>query len=320
MLRMDPSISILIRRSSVRGMKNVMREQRWFASFGVLFGVLLMMQILLFSLIGAQTMKHMLQSRTALSIEIRSETGEQQRHEFFAGIQQLPFVENAVYITKEQTFEDARSTDPDLIAFLEKYELTNPFLDTIGITLGSLDNFSALKIFLNDEKWRHTVNPAHISKINDQEAQLNELLSIISTGRSISIIIIFISIAVLILIITELVRRRASDRSEEIFVEQMAGANPYAIILPFASEATFLLWAAIVVSTVIIILCMFLAPFVYPAFRGQLANAMGNEFSISARGMFPMLFVAEILLAPVVSFVGAWLGVAPRLKNTGQVA
>jgi len=109
-------------------------------------------------------------------------------------------------------------------------------------------------------------------------------------------------------------------QSNEIFVEQMAGANPYSIILPFVSEATILLWAAILAGTILIILCLILAPYFSPAFQGQLAKSIGGEFSVSARGMFPMLFALEILLAPVVSFAGAWLGVAPRLKNTESVA
>ena len=315
MLRMDPNLSLLYRRGIIMGIQSTFRERRWFAAFGALFGVLLMLQILLFGLLGLQTIESVLLSRTDLKIEIRAETNDQDRRTFFSQLNELPYVSEAVYITREQAYEHARLQDPELITFLEKYNMGNPFQDTIGITLRSLDDYTPFASFIGQEAFKSVINPAHLSQITQQEEESKELLRFIAAGRSLALLVLILAVCVLIFITTELVRRRSLDRADEVFVEQWGGAHPLTIFLPFATEATLLLWAAIIMSSIALVLILAVTPSVFPAFQGAVMQALGDELAQNFRGSTPLVLFLEFVAAPVLASLGAWMGVWPTIKS-----
>jgi len=315
MLRMDPNLSLLYRRGIIMGIQSTFRERRWFAAFGALFGVLLMLQILLFGLLGMQTIESVLLSRTDLKIEIRAEANDQDRQTFFSQLNELPYVSEAVYITREQAYEHARLQDPELITFLEKYNMGNPFQDTIGITLRSLDDYTPFASFIEQESFQSIINPTHLSQITQQEAESKELLRFIAAGRSLAILVLILAVSVLVFITTELVRRRSLDRADEVFVEQLGGAHPLTIFLPFATEATLLLWAAIIMSSIALVLILAVTPSVFPAFQGAVMQALGEELAQNFRGSIPILLLIEFIAAPILASLGAWAGVRPTVRS-----
>ena len=190
-------------------------------------------------------MQDVLKSRTNIKLDILPQATNEQRHELLNKINELPIIEHAVFITKEQAYESARVNDPQLVAFLEKYNMENPFSDTVGISLRSFEDANEFSSFIQQKRWRNVVNPAHLSKITEQKGQVAELLSIIATGRTLAMLIVLIAAAVLMLVVTELVRQRVAVRQEEVFIENLVGADPSTVITPFAVEATFLLWLAL---------------------------------------------------------------------------
>jgi len=309
MLHMEPGLPLLFRRSLGRGLRNILREPAGrLSAIGALFGIMAVIQILLLGFVGIRSVQNILESRFSLNIEINAEASGQERNEFFAELQNQPFVENAEYVTAEQTYENARTNDPELIAFLEKYELKNPFPDTVGISLFSDSALSGLKNFLNNDKWRRVINPASVSEITGQEERVGELISIMETGRSIALLIILVSIAVLALVITELIRSVAANRKDEVMVEQMVGASPLAIIMPFAAEAAILLWISIILSVLATVLLVEISSKFSPAFQGSLAEVLSGGMSSNIKNTFPIFVLIEFVLAPAVAFLGSWLG------------
>ncbi len=310
-----PNMSVILRRSVRRGANNVFRERQWLTSFGALFGVFLMLQILLVSLAGAQTMQNVLKSRTNIKLDILPQATNEQRHEFLNKVNELPIIEHAVFITKEQAYESARINDPQLVTFLEKYNMKNPFSDTVGISLRSFEDANEFSDFVQQERWKNVVNPAHLSEITEQEGQANELLSIIATGKTLATLIIIVAAVVLMLVVTELVRQRVAVREEEVFIENLVGADPATVIIPFAVEATFLLWLAASLSLILVIIILFVLPSVSPAFHGDLAKTLSEPYIDYLKGFLPITIAIEILAAPLVAAIGAWLGVRPQLNN-----
>jgi len=316
MLNMDQNLPLLWKRGIKRGLRTAQRGHRWMASLGALFGTLLILQLLIFGLAGAQTVQSLLQSRTDLRLEIRQNASDQQRQEFFGQLNQLSYIDETVYITKEQAYEYARTHDPDLIAFLEKYGMENPFSDTIGITLISLGDYDSLTEFLQQEKWKGVVDPTFLSEVTNQEAQVRALLRLTIAGRALAIMVLTITGCVLLLMIMELVRRRSLDRADEVFVEQLVGASPLSIFLPFAVEATLMLWIAIIASGFALVMLLLALPALLPTMQGtDILEAFGTALTSRARSFLPIAFTAEILLAPMIAALGAWFGIWPQIRS-----
>ncbi|MDP7069223.1 MAG: permease-like cell division protein FtsX, partial [Candidatus Peribacteraceae bacterium] len=253
---------------------------------------------------------------TDVQLEILGSATDREIQEFYSALQQLAFVHSTELITKEKTYERTRLSDPNLVSFLETYSIENPFKDTIGISLVALSDFDAFAKFVENPRWNAVVDPAFLSQISDQEEHVYSLLSITSAGRLLTIIILAITASALVFITTELVRRRALARSDEVLVERLVGATPLSITLPFITESAVLLWAAIVFSTATLLLLLSVLPAMAPALNANgVLGPLIVEMNPLLSTMFPILLCVEILISPAIACAGAWLGVRPQVRT-----
>jgi len=300
----------------LRGLQSAKREQRWFAAFGTLLGVMLTVQLLLFGLLCVRTVEDMLTTRTDLRLEIEPAATNQEIQDFFVFLQQQPFIAKGTYITKEQAYERMREEDPELITFLEKFQMQNPFPDTIGVTLRSLDDYDALSTFLEQPRWRTVVDPTFLSHVTDQESQVREIMRIVQASRSLTLLVLALMGTILVLLLTELVRRRSLDRCDEVFVEQLAGAHPLSILLPFISETTLLLWLATLASAGVLLLLLWGIPLLLPGIKeGGILSLLSSHIAQDARSFLPLAFAAEFFVTPFIAAGGAWLGISTQLRS-----
>ncbi|PIR53648.1 hypothetical protein COU75_04960 [Candidatus Peregrinibacteria bacterium CG10_big_fil_rev_8_21_14_0_10_42_8] len=306
----------IVRRGIIRGALTLWRERQWMTALGALFGVFLLVQLLILVLTGLEGVQILLKNRTDLRLEILAEATDNDIQTFLAELQQQPFVKDTVYITKEKAFEQTRVSDPQLIAFLEEFNMSNPFADSIGVTLGNLDNYDQFSAFIEQERWRNVVDPEFLSQITDQERQVHALLGVTSAVRSLTILILIITAAALVFIVTELVRRRAMARSDEVLVERLVGATPLSITLPFMTEAVILLFIAIILSTAIMLFIASLLPLYIPALtNGGILGPLRKEIGPLMTTLLPSLLLIEVLMIPVLAGAGAWLGVRPQVHS-----
>lgn len=314
---LSQSTATLFRRGVHRGWLNLRRDRAWMGSLGALLGVFLLIQMLLSGLILGEAVERVLRQRTDLRLELEPGLTDQAIREFIVALQELPAVADARYITKEQAYEQARTADPDLVAFLEEFGLENPFRDTVGVTLRALDDYDSFVAFLEQPRWQRTVNPRFLSQATGQEAQVRSLLRLTSAGRSLGTIVLGIGIAALLFIVTELTRAQALARHDEVLVERLVGAQTLSIVIPFATEALALLMAAIIGSALLGTLLLGTLPLLVPELQNEGILAPLRSMSSTlfwSRG--PLLLALEILLAPALAWAGAWLGIAQEIRST----
>jgi cell division protein FtsX len=306
----------ILHRGIGRGLATLRREHNWATSFGALLGVFLLLQLLLLVLVGVEGMQTLLKSRTDLRIELQSTALNQEKQEFFSSLTELSFVEDTIYITKEQAYERTREKDPELIAFIEEFGLKNPFADTIGVTLRNLDDYGNFKGFIEQEKWKNILEPEFLTEITGQEKQVHELLSVARAGHSFTLLILALTLTAILFITIELTKKRALTRSDEVLVERLVGASPFSILLPFTVEATILFWGALVISSALLIGLISLIPSVIPAFEtGGVLMELRDEVEPLLVTYLPKLILLEVILAPVIALLGAWMGIRPQVKN-----
>ncbi len=307
---------VIIRRGIGRGLLTLWRERQWMSALGALFGVFLLVQLLLLVLTGLEGVQTVLKHRTDLRLEITQDASVQDIQVFLVELQNLAFVRDTVYITKEKAFEQTRKTDPDLIAFLEEFNMENPFTDSIGVTLSDLDHYESFSTFVEDERWRGVVDPSFLSTMSDQEKQVYALLNITNAVRSLTVTILVVTAAALVFIVTELIRRRAIARSDEVLVERLVGATPLSITLPFITEAVVLLFIAIILSTALMLLLASFLPIYIPALgQNGVLDPLRREVSPLMTTLLPTLLLLEIAVMPLIASIGAYLGVRPQIRS-----
>ena len=313
-MHLDSDLKVIWKRGIARGLTTLKRERAWGTTLGVLVGALLLFQLVLIILLGVQGMQYLLKSRTDIRLEIIDGATNQQVNEFYTVIQHTHYVADAAFITKEQAYEKAREYDPELVSFLEEFGMANPFPDTIGVTLKSLDDYNNFKRLLEQEQWNGVIDPTFLTEVTDQEKQIEQLIKFTNAGRSLTMIILGLVGAVLLFITTELVHRRVLSRSNEVLVEKLVGASPLAMFIPFATEACILLLASAVVSIVLCAILLLALPGVVPALQsdGVLA-ALSTEVSPLLLITLPQYFVMEILILPIIAGLGTWFGMQREL-------
>lgn len=306
----------VVSRGVSRGVLTLLRENHWMSALGALLGVFLLVQLLTFVLLGLAGVQELLQNRTDLRLEVRTEASEQDVQEFFSALNQLSYVEETVFITKEKAYEQTKQTDPELIAFLEEFNLQNPFADTIGVTLVSLEEYDAFAEFVSTARWQSVVNPAFLSQVTDQEDHISALMRVTQAGRSLTMIILIITAFALMCITMELTRHRAVLRANEVLVERLVGASPLSILLPFWTEAALLFFSAIMLSAALLGAFIFALPELVPALQeqGVLANLQQTVQPLLLQQL-PLLLAAQLIVTPIIAGAGAWLGIRPHIHS-----
>ncbi len=310
---LEQSLLGTLQRGIRRGVMNLRREQGWITSLGALLGVFLLLQLLMFMLVGIEGARELLKARTDLRLELH-DTINQEKQEFYSALQTLPYIEDTIYITREEAYERTRKNDPELVAFIEEFKLKNPFADTIGVTLRSLDDYAPFKEFVEQERWKDVLEPSFLSEITSQERHVHELLRVTGAVQNTALAILTLTIIAVILVTVELTSHRALLRSDEVLVERLAGATPLGIVLPFSVEATVLFWGAIFLSTVLLTIIGSLLPVLIPALdAGGVLAPLREETVPLLWSNLPFLIIGEIICSPIVALIGAWLGVRRQI-------
>ncbi len=316
MLHLDPALPVTMKRGMHRGFTLLLRERSWGTSLGALVGVMILVQMLLTSLFAVAAVQHLLASRADVRLEIRTDATRAATQQFLSALKALPYVSDATYITREQAYARAAKEEPDLVSFLEKFGMGNPFPDTVGVTLSSLDDYPLLSTFITGAEWQKVADPTFLSTISRQEERMHELIRVARGGRSLSILLLTIAGGVLLATVVELTRLRAFHRRDEVLVERLAGANAMTIILPFAWEASVLLWTGILASAAAMTMFLLLLPALVPALSAT--GALGifrEEAAPLLAAWLPVSFVLELLLSPLLATLGAWLGIRTDIRS-----
>jgi cell division protein FtsX len=264
MLSME-TLPLPLRRGIKRGFLTVLRERDSAVSFGSFFGILLLGQLLLFLAFGAEAGIALLRQQTDLRLRILEGASDAQIQDFFQRVRSLPYVQDAVYITREQAYERQLKRDPQLVNFLTKFGIDNPFPETIGVRLRTLSAYPDLLDVLRSSQFTPVIDPSFLSDATGQEQQVYHVLQAIGSARLLALFALAILVSSMLLIIAELVARRALARRAELSIQELVGAGWLAVLLPFCTEVAVLLIAAFVLAALISWLVILLLPVVVPA-------------------------------------------------------
>ncbi len=309
--------TVFFRRSAKRGIVNMFREKGFGTAVGSLFGVILLAQIIVLLAVGVQGGLVLLRERTDLRLQIRATATDAQIQDLYQNVRQLSYIEDVVYITREQAFERQKKRDPTLIEFLVKFGIENPFPDTMGVRLRRLEDYPAFLQFLKQPVFSAVVDPTFLTTTTDQQQQVEQLTNVVSSVRIVLVFIVGLAVIVLLFVVIELIRRRALSKRQELFVQQLVGASRMEILLPFFIEMTCMLLIALLASFMLEAALIFLLPHFLPVLAhdgifSQWSVATGTVLLMVA----PWIIFAELVLVGFLSIVGTLIALRSQMSHS----
>lgn len=315
MLQNMRMVPVTLVRALKRGALSIFREEGWGTAIGSLFGLFLLLQVIILLSVGVQGGLQLLRERTDLRLQIRPTASDPQIQDLIQNIRNLPYVEDVIYITREQAYERAKKRDPTLVEFLIKFGIDNPFPDTLGVQLVRLQDFRLFLDFLRQPVFSAAVDPKFLTDTTDQKEQVDQLLQLVASARTILAFVIGFASIVLLFVVVELIRRRALMKRQELFVEQLVGASRADILLPFMVEMGVLLFIALLASLLTSVALLFLLPFFLPI----LGASGGFAPWVAASGTvfwhwLPWLLIGETSSVVLLSVLATLIAFKSQLK------
>lgn len=308
------NIPVTMRRGVRRGLQNIIREPGWGTALGSLVGVLVLAQMLVLLVFSVHAGLELLRQSTDLRLEILSTATDVQIQDLIQSVRRLPYVDDVIYITREQALERQRKRDPDLVTFLTTFGIDNPFPETLGVRLKELSQYASFVEFLRRPVYARVVDPSFLSKTTDQEQQVVRLTEAVAASEIALLFVVGLLVIVVLFIVVELVRRRAGAKREELFVEQLVGANRLTILLPFCTEILVLLLAALALSAAFAAAGVAVFPSILPSFGT--GGMFASWFQVTQQTLLaalPWLLSLELILTVCVGILGTLIALMPRI-------
>lgn len=299
---------LLFQRGIRRGFRSFLRDPGTGTAVVALAGMLFLANVIVILCIAALSAEQVLRDRTDLRVPLASAASESRVQEFFAAVRSLPSVEKAVYVTREQAYESERIRDPELVSFIERYKLQNPFPDTVAVTLASLERYEPFLKFLRTPQWGDVVDLSTLTSLTGQEQQMLSLVTIVRSLQMFFMGLLVIAFFVTVGMLTASVRNRALRRRSELQTELLAGADAGMVFLPFLAEAAFALLAAFIICITLLFALSASLPVLLPALSSGAFASVRERFLeiLMLRGW--VLLPVEVLTLAFAALIGVRWG------------
>jgi cell division protein FtsX len=315
LLGMDsPSVLPLMR----RGFNSLSRDKRWGTTLLMLCLSLTLLQMLVAGLVSLRGIGQLFTAKSGIHMEVLSGAADRDIQELYGALSDLPYVSQVEYVPKEKAYEREKLRDPSLIESLEKFAVQNPFPDTFSVTLSSIDAFSDLKGFVEQQKWQSVIDPSFLTTVSSQERELQSYLLVSRSVTTLVYLVLWVGVAALLLLIIDIVMQRAYERKEELELETVMGASAVQVVLPLAAEIGLLLLGALIIGFATTTMFLLSLPAIIPGLEPGGAFAEARAYVVPLLVfVFPFIAVAEaaaLLAAAGMAGMLALKGHLPSLR------
>ncbi len=266
---------------------------------------MVLMLVLLASLVivlsGMQAGLDLVESK----VEVRAELLEGVPRERVDALRQqvaaLPEVESVTYVSKEEALAQFRSQLAEGQADLTEVVGSNPLPAQLVVKLRDPREFGAVRSVLE-------APPGVVSRVMEQQTNVDRLISITGLLRTVGIIIIALVGLTVLLIVVNSIRMALMSRADEIEIMRLVGASDAFVRWPFIFEGLLvgILGAAITLG----LLSLAAAPI------SQLALAIAGQVPVGFGDRLSSQVAAVVVAAGLgLGSLGAWLSVRAYLRS-----
>lgn len=305
--------STLVRNGWRQAVASLKHGRGWSGTLAAFSVTLLLLQCLLLFAFSMRGLNAILLDRAGLHLEVLPSARDQEIQELYAVLKDHPSVQHVDYVPKEKAYEQEKLADPELVYFLEQYKLSNPFPDSFLVTLRGADDYAALLLTVQQEKYRTVLDPSSLTSVSDQEKDLQGVLQMTQAFQAFAFAFAVLAWLILCAMMAEYVGRALRARRDEFTLQNALGAAHVSLVSLLASEITALLILSFAVASVLTVAIVALAPI-------ALASVSTNDIFLQLQtAIQPFLFTAipatfliELVLLPLC----AWMIASVRVRRS----
>ncbi len=284
------------------GFRNVLKNKKsTIASLMIMCATMFVFGI--FFLIGenVQGVMKQVEEQQAMQVFINPDATEQQVTELGIKIRNVPYVNQAEHVTKEDAFNTMKAWLKDRQGVLAGYAKSNPFKASYVVTLTDLTKMGeveqTIKTFDN------------VASITLRDDTINKLLDLANGVRTVSAVILVLLILISIFIIANTIKLTVHARRKEISIMKYVGATNGFIRWPFMVEG-------IVIGVVSALLSVSLLGLSYNYVVGQTVGFV-EEIKISLlqfSDTFNVLILIYLILGIGIGTIGSAISMRKYLE------
>lgn len=296
----------LLWRGAVHGWRRCWRGQtRAGVGVGVL-GIALLLEFFFLGWVMIGAVEQGMRSAPGFTVQISPRAADARIQELYAALQQSPSVQAVEYITKEQAYETERRSNPDLTAFLDRYNVSNPFPETFHVTLRSIADTAAFSAMISDAQWRDTVDAGSFSQLDQQTNSLEGTLGALRVGSLFLLGLCAVAFISLFTFSLSRIWRRAAG-SDEVLLGWSVGASIAAVLSSLILEEMLLLVPCFIIAALVIA-----AFLLSPGFGAGLPTFLSTLPLPSALATVEILALLTLFACAVLATAAAWMLWASR--------
>lgn len=301
MLTRSPWI-LRLTRGTQRGMRMLLRERPWLTTLLLFTCVCTLLQLLVLGVGASRTGTDLLSRAASVRLEIVPGVSQNTIQSFFLAVGEQSGVEDAQYVTREQAYQQQRQTNPDLIAFLDRYKLENPFPDAVIVQLTSAEGYDQFKRFVLQDQWKSVVRPESLPDFTGGEERARDLLHLTDIVRMATGVFLTVSLLLLIAVLMQSVVAALQAHRKDIDLLTALGSDSLTIALPFFIELSVLLLLGVLAATV---LCAVLVQGIAISLPGwgeqEVLVAFAMSFTRFLHASWLPVLLVEVLCVPVLA-------------------
>lgn len=251
-----------------------------------------------------------------ISVEIQSGTENYTIQSFADTLRRNPFVKEVVYVSKTDALGKFGSKYPNVISFLQHYNLENPLPDTVRIVTNEVGDNNAVIEFLESPQFASIVNQEKLMKNVEQKERNEKILGITQSIKRLSLWLIIIFALVGLMIIFNSININIHSHEKEINVMKLVGAKFNFIRSGFVFEGIGFAVCALIISLIFSRLILaYLARNLVGVITNETLMAGLNAILLHFEDNFWTTFGWQLLATVIAGLLSSYLAIELYLRK-----
>lgn len=252
-----------------------------------------------------------------ISLELQSGLDNYAIQTFADTLRRNPDIKEVVVVTKADALAKFGSKYPNVISFLDHYQLANPLPDTVRIVTNDIADNNKVIDFLSGPQFSTIVNQEKLMKNEEQKDRNEKILGITRSIQNVSFWLILIFSLVGLTIIFNSININIHSHEKEINIMKLVGAKYNFIRSGFIFEGIGYAVSALIIS-------MVLSRLILATLARNLAGVISNETLMAGlnsillqfEDRFWFTFSWQFLVIALAGFASSYLAIELYLRKT----
>lgn len=253
-----------------------------------------------------------------ISVELQEEVEDYTVQTFIGQLNELPQVNKVLYVPKEEALQSFGTKYPNVITFLDHYQLENPLPNILRIESKDVEFNNEIIAYLEDPTFNQIVNQQKLITNLDQKDRNQKIVDVTRFVRTMSFWLSLVFALVGLLIIFNSINININHHKNEIQIMKLVGAKFNAIRSGFIVEGILFGLCGLIISLLLSrILLGYLARNIAELLTNENILSGINAILLHFGERFWLTFSWQLLATLIASALSSYLAIELYLRKEG---